>query len=58
MAASNSVNDVSGWLDEQLAAASPDLLRAMVKKFAEAMMDGRGRRGLRRRVRRAQPRSG
>jgi hypothetical protein len=26
MAASNSVNDVSGWLDERLAAASPDLL--------------------------------
>jgi hypothetical protein len=25
MAASNSVNDVSGWLDERLAAASPDL---------------------------------
>ena len=38
MAASNSVNDVSGWLDERLAAASPDLLRAMVKQFAEALM--------------------
>jgi putative transposase len=30
--------DVSGWLDEQLAQASPDLLRAMVKTFAEALM--------------------
>src|SRR4051812_45164883 len=39
MAASNSVNDVSGWLDERLAAASPDLLRAMVKQFAEALMN-------------------
>jgi len=38
MAASNSVNDVSGWLDERLAAASPDLLRVMVKQFAEALM--------------------
>ena len=38
MAASNSVNDVSGWLDERLAAASPDLLRMMVKQFAEALM--------------------
>jgi putative transposase len=38
MAASNSVNDVSGWLDERLAAASPDLLRAMVKQFAETLM--------------------
>src|SRR5215207_10971425 len=38
MAASNSVNDVSGWLDERLAVASPDLLRAMVKQFAEALM--------------------
>jgi putative transposase len=38
MAASNSVNDVSGWLDERLAAASPDLLRVMVKQFAETLM--------------------
>ncbi len=38
MAASDSVNDVSGWLDERLATASPDLLRAMVKQFAEALM--------------------
>lgn len=38
MAASDSVNDVSGWLDERLAAASPDLLRTMVKQFAETLM--------------------
>ena len=37
MAAGPSI-DVSGWLDEQLAQASPDLLRAMVKTFAEAIM--------------------
>jgi putative transposase len=30
--------DVRGWLREQLAQASPDLLRAMVKDFAEALM--------------------
>jgi Transposase, Mutator family len=38
MAASNSVDDVAGWLNDRLAAASPDLLRAMVKQFAEALM--------------------
>jgi putative transposase len=38
MAASNSVNDVSAWLDERLAVAGPDLLRLMVKQFAEALM--------------------
>lgn len=38
MAASDSVNDVAGWLDERLAAASPDLLRMMVKQFAETLM--------------------
>ena len=37
MAAGPSI-DVSGWLEEQLAQASPDLLRAMVKTFAEALM--------------------
>jgi transposase-like protein len=37
MAAGPSI-DVSGWLEEQLAQASPDLLRAMVKTFAEAVM--------------------
>jgi putative transposase len=37
MAATPSI-DVSGWLEEQLAQASPDLLRAMVATFAEALM--------------------
>ncbi|MCH6172490.1 IS256 family transposase, partial [Pseudonocardia alaniniphila] len=31
--------DVSGWLDEHLAAASPDLLRVMIKQFAQALMN-------------------
>jgi putative transposase len=30
--------DVSGWLRKQLETTSPDLLRAMVKDFAEALM--------------------
>ena len=30
--------DLSGFLDEQLSQASPDLLRSMVKSFAEALM--------------------
>jgi putative transposase len=38
MAASDSVNDVAGWLDERPAEASPDLLRSMVKQFAETLM--------------------
>jgi hypothetical protein len=29
--------DPTAWLDDQLAAASPDLLRTMVKTFAGAM---------------------
>ena len=37
MAATPSI-DVSGWLEEQLAQASPDLLRAMVQTFADALM--------------------
>ena len=37
MAAPPSI-DMSGWLHEQLAQASPDLLRAMVSTFAEALM--------------------
>jgi len=37
MAAGPSI-DVSGWLEDQLAQASPDLLRAMVATFAEALM--------------------
>src|SRR3954465_5568548 len=30
--------DMSGWLRKQLEETSPDLLRAMVKDFAEAVM--------------------
>ena len=30
--------DVHAWLRKQLEQASPDLLRAMVKEFAEALM--------------------
>jgi transposase len=37
MAAGPSI-ELSGWLDEQLAQASPVLLRGMVKRFAEALM--------------------
>ena len=37
MAARPSI-DLSGWLEEQLAQASPDLLRGMVKTFVEALM--------------------
>jgi len=37
MAARPSI-DVSGWLQEQLAQASPDLLRSMVQTFAETLM--------------------
>jgi hypothetical protein len=36
MAAGPSI-DVTGWLEEQLAQASPDLLRSMVQTFAEAL---------------------
>lgn len=38
MAAGPSI-DLSGWLHEQLAQANPDLLRGMVRTFAEALMD-------------------
>ena len=44
--------DVAGWLRKQLEEAHPDLLRAMVQEFAEALMGGGGR-ALRRRLRRA-----
>jgi transposase-like protein len=37
MAAGPSI-DVSGWLEAQLAQASPDLLRAMVTTFTETLM--------------------
>jgi transposase-like protein len=38
MAAPDSVDDVVDWLDKRLAAASPDLLRPVVKQFAETLM--------------------
>ena len=37
MAATNSI-DLSGWMSEQLTQASPDLLRAMLGTFVEALM--------------------
>jgi transposase-like protein len=37
MAATSSI-DMSGWLSEQLAQASPDLLREMITTFAQALM--------------------
>ena len=41
VAASDSVNDVSGWLDERLAAASPDLLRSSsARPNLRALMTG------------------
>ncbi len=43
MAAGLSI-DVTGWLEEQLAEASPDLLRSMVQTFAEACGAGYGER--------------
>jgi hypothetical protein len=30
--------DLPGWMIEQLSQASPDLLRSMIKTFAEAVM--------------------
>jgi len=30
--------DLSGWLSEQLAQSSPDLLRAMLTTFVQALM--------------------
>ena len=54
MAASDSVNDVAGWLDDRLAEASPDLLRAMIKQFAETLIGRRCGRGVRGRLSRTQ----
>ena len=34
--------DLPGWMTEQLSQASPDLLRAMIRTFAEALMSGTG----------------
>jgi hypothetical protein len=39
--------DLARLAGENLEQASPDLLRAMVKAFAEALMGAGGRRGLR-----------
>ena len=50
--------DPARFLHEQLAQASPDLLRQMLTTFVNALMSRRGRRGLRRRVRRSAARSG
>ena len=53
MAAAPSI-DLSGWLSEQLAQATPDLLRQMMTTFVAGADGRRGGRGVRRRVRRAQ----
>ena len=53
MAADPSI-DLSGWSDEQLAQARSDVLRGMVKSFAEALIGCGGGRDLRRAVRAAQ----
>jgi hypothetical protein len=50
--------DVSGWLCNQLEQASPDLLRAMVKDFAEALMRAEVDAVLRRWLRGAEPGAG
>ena len=42
--------DLLGWLRKQLAEAEPDLLREMVRTFAESAHGRRGRRPLRRRL--------
>jgi hypothetical protein len=49
--------DPAGFLREQLESASPDLLRDMVKTFADALMSAEAGRDLRRPVRGAQRRS-
>jgi hypothetical protein len=36
--------DMSGWLHEQLDQASPDLLRGMVRSFAQALMSAESTR--------------
>ena len=47
--------DLPGWMAEQLSQASPDLLRAMLQTFAEALNVGRRGCGVRRRLRAAEP---
>lgn len=34
--------DMSAWIDEHSGQASPDLLRVMIKQFADAMMSAAG----------------
>ena len=46
--------DPAGFLREQVESASPDLLRAMVKTFADALMSAEAGRAVRRAVRAAQ----
>ena len=45
-------------LEEQLAQASPDLLRELLTTFVNTLLSARGRRGVRRRVRHQHARSG
>src|SRR5512144_1847244 len=54
MAASPSI-DLARFVEERLAAASPDLLRAMLEDLRRGAHGRRGGRALRRRLRRAQP---
>jgi hypothetical protein len=56
MTANTSI-DPAEFLQDQLAAASPDLLRDMLTTFIEVLMGAEGRRGLRRPVRRVGPES-
>jgi hypothetical protein len=53
MAVRDSV-DAAGFLREQIESASPDLLRAMVKTFADVLMSAEADAGLRGAVRAAQ----
>jgi hypothetical protein len=53
MTAKPSIDPALRWI-EQIDRAEPDLIRALLKMFVEALMHGRGRRDLRRRPWRAQ----
>ena len=50
--------DPARMLEEQLAQASPDLLRELLGTFIDTLLVGRGRLGLRRRLRAVQPGAG
>ncbi len=50
--------DPARLLVEQLAQTSPDLLRELLQTFINTLPIGRGRCGLRRRVRHREPRAG